>query len=243
MSIEEGSTLLSLEAAPVAEAAPQQFAQVALFGGVDGRRSCLDLMADSLDDAVSARVESDLYDDDLLRTFGRFERLFRHGVDLVEVADVRTVRLDRRALTTFETLKKNMPPDQRAVVAGKLDAIRHSDRMFTLVLDDGNAVRGVIANAVDLDLIGNLWGKQVRLSGVAKFRPSGSLLRVEADSLEESTGDASLWAAMPRPMFTELDTRSLRRPQGPRSGIAAILGKWPGEESDDEFLRAVAELS
>jgi hypothetical protein len=31
-----------------------------------------------------------------------------------------------------------------------------------------------------------------------------------------------------------------RVPQGPDSGIAAIIGKWPGEETDDEIASALA---
>jgi hypothetical protein len=32
-------------------------------------------------------------------------------------------------------------------------------------------------------------------------------------------------------------------PQGPRSGINAIFGRWPGDESDEEIMEALERLS
>jgi hypothetical protein len=34
-----------------------------------------------------------------------------------------------------------------------------------------------------------------------------------------------------------------RRPQGPRSGINAIFGAWPGDETDDEVFAMLEEMS
>jgi hypothetical protein len=48
---------------------------------------------------------------------------------------------------------------------------------------------------------------------------------------------------MPQPGSSKLDVGKLRRPQGPRSGMAAIMGRWPGEESDDDVIAALEKLS
>ena len=34
-----------------------------------------------------------------------------------------------------------------------------------------------------------------------------------------------------------------RRPQGPDSGLNAILGQWPGDETDDEIAAELEHLS
>jgi hypothetical protein len=79
------------------------------------------------------------------------------------------------------------------------------------------------------------------VSGVAKFRPSRALFRIDADRIEPATGDASLWSRAPTPIFRELDGRKLSVPQGPRSGVSAIWGQWPGDESDAEFNDALSQ--
>jgi hypothetical protein len=55
--------------------------------------------------------------------------------------------------------------------------------------------------------------------------------------------DLSLWPATPRPVFGPLDERALRRPQGPRSGVAAIFGQLSDDESDEEIIEALDRLS
>jgi len=241
--IEAGSTQLVLEAPPLAEAAPEQFAQVRLFGEVTADRSCLDLLTESLDDAIAGRGDSGLFDDALLECFSDFGSAFRHGVEAMELANGTIYRLDPPTVQTFDVLKRRIPPDQRVVLAGKLDLLRHTSRMFTLVLEDGAAVRGVLGGDVDLDRVGHLWGKNARISGAAKFRPSGAVLRIEADDVHPAEGDFSVWSKSPRPLLGELDTRTLHREQGPRSGVSALFGKWPGHETEEEFLRALAEVS
>lgn len=44
-------------------------------------------------------------------------------------------------------------------------------------------------------------------------------------------------------LVRKLDLEALRKPQGPDSGINAIIGKWPGDESDEEILPLLEKLS
>lgn len=46
-----------------------------------------------------------------------------------------------------------------------------------------------------------------------------------------------------RHLFDELDLEALKQPQGSRTGVNAIVGRWPGEESDEDIARALHELS
>ena len=46
-----------------------------------------------------------------------------------------------------------------------------------------------------------------------------------------------------RPLVGRIDLKALHVPQGPRSGINAIIGKWPGDESEEEVLAMLEELS
>ncbi|HZF07905.1 MAG TPA: hypothetical protein VFE33_03855 [Thermoanaerobaculia bacterium] len=141
-----------------------------------------------------------------------------------------------------ESSLRAAPPPQRVRVAGRLDSICYGDRMFTLVLDGGEVLRGLV-EVGDATRLAKLFGQQVLVSGTALFRPSGSVLWVETDRIEAATGDVSLWSRMPHSILGDLDRRSLRRPQGPRSGLNAIFGHWPGDESEEEIAAALAELS
>ena len=80
-------------------------------------------------------------------------------------------------------------------------------------------------------------------AGTAFFRPSGSLLRIEADSIEPAGLESAVWSRVPAPLFRGADGSSLRQPQGIRSGLNAIIGRWPGDETEEELAAALRELS
>jgi hypothetical protein len=44
-------------------------------------------------------------------------------------------------------------------------------------------------------------------------------------------------------ILKKFDPRILDRPQGPDSGLNAVMGKWPGDETDEEVLAMLEELS
>jgi hypothetical protein len=136
------------------------------------------------------------------------------------------------------------PEDRRVMVAGKLEMIRHSDRRFTLVLPAGEVLRGVASERVDISDLAGLFGKHVLVSGTVKFRPSGSVLRVEADHIEPaSADDVAVFSSAPAPLVDDLDPHARSLPLGLGSGLAAIVGQWPGDETDEQILAALAELS
>lgn len=237
------SGVLRLEAEPLELALPERFRQRELFEVVDPRKSALDLFEDGLEDALGGKLDSERFDEGLVQTFARLRALFGDGLDSLAVVNGRTVQVSRDGLARIDEMCRRTPKPRQAKAAGELDAIRYSDKMFTLVLPGGERVRGV-AEGIEACELSAFWGKRVVVSGLAVFRPSGGLARIDADRIEPATErDLELWAAAPEPLGAPLDVRSLSRPQGPRSGINAIIGKWPGDETDEEIRLALESMS
>ncbi|HSM50325.1 MAG TPA: hypothetical protein VLA75_02885 [Thermoanaerobaculia bacterium] len=240
----EGSTSLLMHGKPLAETCPEVFAQSELFEPLQGNPTGVDVFAAALADVVDGDRDSDLYDDGLLATLMKLDRLFKHGVEAVELVNGRTTYITQDELESVRELRRSIPADQRARVSGTLDALRHSNRTFELVLSEGEKVRGVLlSEAGEIAEVGTSLGSQVLVEGVAKFRASGRLLRLDAEWLAAATSGAQIWATPPRPLFPPLEIAETHEPQGPRSGAAAIFGAWPGEETDEEIEVALRELS
>jgi hypothetical protein len=243
VEIRAGSTQLVLGAKTVSELVPERFAQSDMFSPVDPSETCLDVFVEAIDDALGGKLDSEHYDDGLIETFTRFGQVFRHQIEKIEIVNGTTRSVDRDRIEGLKTLRRQIPPDQHAKVSGKLDLLRHSNRGFELHLESGEMVRGVVVEGGAFQSIGGLIGTTVVATGRATFRASGRVLRLEADSLVSGGQNTSVWSTAPRPLFAALDTRDLHRPQGARSGVAAILGQWPGDETDEEFVAAVNALS
>lgn len=242
VELRKGSTQLALIAAPLGDLVPEKFAQVDMFEPVSPAATCIDLFVEALDDALAGKPDSDRYDDGLIETMTGFGKVLDHEVRSFELWNGRTRKIERETVESLRQLRRSIPADQRVRVAGKLDLLKHSNKIFSVELPSG-AVRGVVVGEVDFSGLGQLLGTQVVVSGFAKFRPSGRVLRVEADQIVPAVGDTTLWEAVPRPLFVDLDVRALRVPQGPKSGVAAIFGRLPVDESDEDFDAAVRALS
>lgn len=249
LPLEKGSTVVPLLSAPLAKAAPSQFAQDDLFEPI-ANRSCLGLFEESLRAALRGDEESELYDQKLLHSFQSFSRFFDEGITSVEIESEEAmdsgaeeaIRIRRPQLDTLERLIRQTPPSQRVRLSGKLDMIRHHDRRFSLQLDSGESVQG-IAETVAVEDLRAHFGQGVIVHGFATFQPSGRVLRIEADQIEPVSVGASVFSQMPKPVLSMLDQRSLRSEQGPRSGLNAVFGRWPGDETEEEVAKALAEIS
>jgi hypothetical protein len=246
VEIREGSTVLEIESPSLFEAAPEDFRQAQLFPEIDPTRAAVDYLADSIEAALRDDSRTALYDASFLKFLAKLEGVFNHGVTEVEFRRLdgipeSVLQIQRSSVSQFRQLESRIPRPQRVNVAGKLDTIRHSDRTFVLALSGDQQIRGIAEHCEDLQ---NLWGKSVLVSGTAHFTVGGCVQRIEADALRlASDRDFSLFSEAPRPVNSPIEPSDLRRIQGPRSGLNAIFGKWPGQESDEKVGEVLDALS
>ncbi len=238
---------LEITAPSLSEAVPEKFQQQQLFNDLDVSKSAIAFFEDGFQDALTRESESDLYDNGLLDSFLFFSRLFGRGVQRLRFFNGKAkspFSISDREISEIKELQRCIPKSRRIRVAGRLDTIRHSDRMFVLVLRSGERIRGVAD--VDSDELKDCFGRHVIVEGAAVYRPSSSLQRIEADFIQVSDGDDAIWSTVPKPLDMVGGPNTLGRLkqlQTPTSGIGAMWGKWPGNESEDEIFRALEELS
>jgi len=135
-----------------------------------------------------------------------------------------------------------MPPLPQPVrIVGRLDMLWQSQRRFLLLLDDGTKVRGRLVRG-DLSDLKDLFNQRVVVHGRAVYRPSGRLLRLDADLIECGANESGFWSRVPKANGRDLDMKELVQPQTPTSGIANIIGKWPGDETEKELLEALKRM-
>ena len=246
VGIEAGSTVLVLECKRLQDVAPSLFSQQELFEPIDFSETAFGLMEQTLALAAAGRSDSDLFDQALLHVFQRFQSTLASGYSSIELKNGDRRRpplvIDADTITAVDRLIHSTPPPQRTRVSGTLDTVHHTDRMFTLLVQGSKPVKG-IADGLAAKQLAELFGQSVVVSGTATFRASGSLLRIEAEAIEPAGSDAPIWARIPAPVFRIMDTARLRERQGPRSGVNAVIGHWPGDESDEEIATALRELS
>lgn len=243
---------LLFEAPSLGDSACEIYEQKELFDELSKRPSArdtgFDLLGDVLCDVKSRNTDSNHFDSPLLTRLTRFGKVFEKSPfrDLILTSRRHTKRkpacLSPSIIDSAKSLLGKTPASQRVRLVGQLDSIEASTQRFSLLLDTGEKVFGVFSDD-QLDSINELWRQRVLVLGMAVYRPSGKLLRVDADevTLTEETGQ--FFSAIPQPRRERFDLRETIRNQQHKKGLAAIMGKWPGDESDDEIAIALKELS
>lgn len=247
VGIESGSACIAVEADSLLEQCPAKFGQVDMFiVPTNGDRTGVELLAESLDEALTWNLDSDYLDRPLVDWFANFKRLFSNGIQEFEMrggaGGSRAVRASD--IATFENLFARIPPSQTVRVAGKLDSVKASNRTFELRLVDESTLRGVFPAGRFHEFKASL-GEMVVVTGEGDFKPSGTLRQLNGRSLAPSTAaEQALWSHPPVHLDTELSLRELKRSAGTGENhvIARLKGQWPGDETDEELKAALKEF-
>jgi hypothetical protein len=231
-----GSLSLDVTARPLADIAPEIFAQQSLFPVRGAQDTAVDLLMDALDDALRGRRDSDRLDVGLLQLFAETRSLFQRGPSRLRMsrADGKALELDASTARAFQSLADATPRAQVTRIAGVLDSLTMSGKTFLLRLDDGSSLRG-LAGSVSLDQLKVLLGSRVVVEGTVAFRSSGRAQRIEIDYVAPAEGRDIVWAAAPRGDVGPIPVAD--------GDLASLFGQWPGEESDAELFAALEEMS
>lgn len=245
-----GTTHLRFELPSLEDAASEVYEQPLLFESVrpEGALTGLDLLMGVVRDIDKGHADSETFDPQLLKQFAKFTRFFKSGPFsgfriLGSVPGTRDeVRVTQATTENSLRLYGRTPTPQRVRLVGKLDGLEASTQRFSLLLDSGERVAGVYPEEIS-NRLQELWRQRVLVLGTSVFRASGNLLRVEAESIEEGANVSSVFSTPPVPSGSRLDPNRLRKPQGTRSGMAALMGRWPGDETDEEIEKALEQIS
>ena len=211
--------------------------------------TAIDVLSQTVGEIAARNAASELYDTDLLKRLESFDTVFkRQGVAAVGIgsfngqgtATLPSATIDAATVEAAESLYRQSPKSRRVRVSGKLYMLRDSDRAFDLLLDDGTRVRGVWEE--DIGAIKDLFQKLVVVDALAVFRPSGSLLRIEAGGMGQANAEDAFFSKLPKPAPSRIDLRAAHQVQAANTGLAAVYGKWPGDETEEQLMAALKEL-
>jgi len=239
-------SVLSLEVPRLGEAARSLYSQQELWDTQPNPQdTCLDLLGDVISDIDACNRDSERFDSSLLKLIETiqknigpwFHRLtFSGGRE-----QIRPFQLSAKTLTEARQLSRETPRPQRVRLFGKLDMLRSSTNSLALKLIDGQEVRGAL-NSGNIRDAGSLLGKDVLLLGMAVYRPSGKILRIDVDELHSASTEDRFFGKLPTPKRPRIDIRNLAKEQPGKRGVAAIIGQWPGNETLEEIERTMREM-
>lgn len=248
LSERDSATILQLEAPSLGEAAKEIYRQDSLWDTrPSASETAINVLARVLDDVKQADAESGLYDRQLLNRILRLRRMFDDRVVAIRFPstatdETLTTLVTPQVVDSAEQLARRTPPPRQIRLTGTLDMIRHSTRSFGLKLEDGTEVRGVLETQEQTEELKQFLGQKLLILGKAIYRPSGKLLRIDAEGFESGEGQSLLFTKVLSPRETRPAVVRTKLSPHQRHGVPAFFGTWPGEETDQDFERILREL-
>lgn len=244
-----GSAIITIEAYALREVDQTRFgvgAQQSLFGEHDerfGEQTAIDIFGQLLATILEGERDDVVADRALLDSCARFARVADGKYDGISLEGLRgrTAPLVIRPSDAprIELLRDETPHPQAARVAGTLDTVSASRSDVVLTLKDGTRVPGRMEQH-NLEALRSLLSKEVVVSGMAHYRPSGRLLLLDVEALDIARAEDRVFQKAP----VARKQKVVIEPPGASdtSGVSAFFGTWPGEETDAELLEALRAI-
>ena len=172
--------------------------------------------------------------------------MLKRGLESIGLPDTALAepgQIDSVAVIAASELSAATPLSRRVRVAGRLDLMGASQALLKLEIKSGVAVTAVWEGVLEIEALKDYFNRDVVIEGVGVFRPSGALLRVDADAIAFAGAQDEFFRQVPGPLvLPDYSSVTPLRP-GEKSPFNRILGSIPAEETDEEFAAAVEALS
>ncbi len=241
-------TVLHFELPPLGSAAAEFFQQPRLW---DDRpnpdETAFELFGAALNDVAAHRADSSRYDPPLLRRISRYGRMLKHGINRVSLVDAslaETGRIDEEVVHSASQLAAATPSAQRARVVGRLDLMGASQGVLKIEVKAGQVVTALWDSDEPIENYRELFNRDVVVEGLAIFRPSGTLLRLDADLIAPASAQQDFFRQIPQAADSRDYQKLARLKPHERSAYIQLRGCTPAEagELDADFDAAVAAL-
>jgi hypothetical protein len=246
IGLKKGSTCLELEAKTFAETLKpiqldifRQEAQADL-----PNLTPVSLFMNAFKEAVKDNPSSDLLDKPLLNELKRFKKALLSDEEEMVFTNrgtIESLTLNKETFTKVKVLEKELPDPQSVIINGKVDLLKFSNQKVTIQTAEG-MVDGFLGEGIATEEIGNYWGKEITISGKAHYKPGGKPV-IEIERIFSPSDKDSYFSKRPKSETIEQQIeRQLREGKKPNS-LADVVGKWPGDETDEEFEELLKMLS
>jgi len=209
-------------------------------------QTAFELLGRAFEDIAERRSDSNCFDTGLLRRVAAYRRVLRRGIQRVSLPDARLAtvpHVDEAVVLAASELAAATPRPKRVRVAGRLDVIGAKQGLMKLEVGAGQFVTALWDGASTIESLRDHWNKKVVVEGSGVFRPSGALLRIDADAIRLESAADRVFERIPVAHVRRDFSRAARLRVGEASVYARMLGAIPPEESDEEFAAAVDALS
>lgn len=202
------------------------------------------LVIDSFRQVLENDVNNIDLDKPLLKSLLNFRKNFLNDKEVFLLSNRGTIpqiEIKKNDFLRIGQIEENMPNPQRIIVSGKLDEMKVSKRRLGLETNDGLVYIYTNENNI-LTEISNYLGQDITVTGIAHFKTNGEVNFVDIQDFDRFKPEDRFFNKKPI-AYNELQQIIHQVKEGKkRNSLEQILGKWPGDETDEEFDNLLKDI-
>ncbi len=239
-NIENGTNLL-LDCQPFNETIKNL--QLSLFSPTEEilRLTPMALVIQSFSAALLKNEDKNRLDKPLLKSLLKFKKSFISDNEVFNFSNrqsIPEISIKKEDFKQIELLESDTPDPQTVIINGRLDELKFSTSKLGLITSQG-LVNVFANNQIIVERLISFLGNEVTISGIAHFRPGGTLSYIDIIDFAESNFADSMFSKKPNAstLRDQLSLQFSKEKNRPINPLKSLVGNWPGEESLDEILK------
>jgi len=243
--IKKGSTCLELEAEPFEKTLGNY--QMDVFRQETQKElpklTPMSLFMNTYTEALKENPSSDLLDKPLLRELKNYRKAFLTEKETMVFSNQGTqksITLNKATFDKIRILEEELPNPKPVLIRGKVELLKYSKQKVTIQTDEG-MINGFINDDIKPEEIGKYWGKEITVAGTAHYKPGGKSI-IEIDRFAEPEAGDEYFSKKPQAeTVNQQIARQFQEGKSPNA-LGDLVGKWPGDETDEEFEQLLREI-
>jgi len=177
-------------------------------------------------------------DKPLLKTLLKFKKNFISNNEIFYFSNRQStpeIEVTLKDFKKIEHLEDSIPEPNKVIINGKLDEMKYSKSKLVLVTNEG-PVNAFANDYTVIDGIVHFMGKELTITGMAHYKPGGQVSYIEIQDFFEPGEKDSFFSRKPLAMNMQQQIAFQLKSGKSKNPLAAITGKWPGDENLDDLL-------
>jgi hypothetical protein len=201
------------------------------------------LFIETFRDATLEGGNQELLDKALLKELREFKKAFQGNNEVFVITNEGTIpvlELRKPDFRKIQELDEEIPDSEPILINGIVEELKYSKLKVKIKTSEG-IVDGFLSDELTTTVIAQYWGKEVTIAGTAHFKGGGKSV-IEISRIFEAAEGDQYFSRKPKAETVEQQINRQLKEKGFKNTLADIVGKWPGEETDEEFEELLQNL-
>lgn len=195
--------------------------------------------------ALDEEGDKNLLDEPIVNELIKFKKFFQTENEQILMSNrgsIPEAQFSKKSIEKIESIFKTTPQPEKTIIYGTIDEMKYSRSQLVLLTKENERVV-VMQKSKDLfKEVKSFFGKTITINGKAYFKPGGQLSYVEMERFSEPKSGDEFFSKKPQQIPFQQQIAMQLKSGKKNNPLDDIFGKWPGNETDEEFNELIKSL-